>query len=161
MTSFSRWPFASLTLAAGLILPTVGWGEEFCAECAQKDSFSHAQKYHDGVKGSVYQKGHAQKGYGHKGHGHHLKEHKWFFSEHPPAAPIFESAAIRRVPVPQQVNFRIQRESGQLRAESAPAPQAESAAAPSDINTRLTNLEKHVARLYESLDKLVDQLQPE
>ena len=135
----------------------------------QKDTSSHAQKFANGARG--YDKGVSQKGKGHeqKGKGYapksfslHRKEHehKWFFSHHPPVVPILESVAILRVPVPQQVNFRIQRESGELRPESAPAPEA--AVAPTDdINERLTNLEKHVSRLYESLDKLVDTLQQE
>ncbi len=151
-------------LAAGLAIQSAAVGEELCLHCAQKDIKPHAQKFANGARGyskGVSQKGHEQKGHAQKGkggsHGCQHKEHSWFYSHHPPAAPILESAAVMRVPVPQQVNFRIQRESGRLRPESAPAP--ESAAVASDINARLTNLEKHVSRLYESLDKLVTQLQ--
>jgi len=164
MTSIFRWRAATSLLVLGLALQSTASSEELCSQCAQKDLFPHAQKFDQGDLGVFDGKGHYQKGPSQKGIGHEAhsrsKDHKWFYSEHPPAAEIVESVAVRRVPVPRQVNFRIQQESGQLRAESAAAPTPESGAAPTDdINQRLTVLEKHVARLYESLDKLVTQLQ--
>jgi len=161
-----RWQAATLLLTIGMTLPTSLWGEEFCPECAQKVDANHFQK-HGGGKGyhggkGISQKGHYQKGVAQKSYGHHVKEHKWFFSEHPPAVPIFTSAAIQRVALPQQVNFRIQQEAGELRPEAGRPPKAEAGSPPADtndLNKRLTVLEAQVSRLHDSLEKLVDQLQ--
>lgn len=93
-----------------------------------------------------------------KGHGTHVcHHHGCFHGEPPPAGQVFESVAIRRVPLQQQVSFRVQQQAQQGQFESTPLDDNRM----QELDRRLDALEDHVTKLYDALERLVDKLAKE
>jgi len=101
-----------------------------------------------------------QKGYGAKQKGcpepHYLPPHR-HLCEPPPELPLLQSVAIMRVAGPdRRVRLRVEQESG-AEPESAKEPCEPELA---ELRQRLDRLEMRFDLLFQSVQKLVDQLQP-